>query len=163
MMYFSPLSGVSPVTDKTIISLTEMAFRTARNGLYCTAELSHSRPSWESWIVVAAKRRAIFAMYLFSGVYNSNRSLPEFVADELKGVHAPGNKELWNASDRETWAEAYDRHLMDWKDGMFQISELWKSEETESVQRRSRIERWLRTVDEFGMMIFGVTAHVHGS
>lgn len=160
-MYFSPLSGCPPVTDEIIIFLMEMAFRTARNGLFCAAELAHARPTWESWIVVAAKRRAIIAMYLFSSVYNADRLLPDFVADEMKDVHAPGNKTLWSASDRETWGREYERHLLDWEDGMLEISELWKSEETGSTERRTRIERWLRTVDEFGMMIFGVCAHVH--
>lgn len=162
MMYCNPLSDSSPVTDETVISLMEMAFRTARNGLFCVAELSHARPTWESWIVVAAKRRAIITMYLLSSVYNAERLLPDFVAMEAKDVFAPGNKALWNASERETWNRAYDQCLSEWQDGMLKISELWKSEETGSAERRRRIERWLRTVDEFGMMLFGVCAHVHG-
>ena len=162
MLYFSPPGGFSPVTDKTIIVLLEMAFRTARNGLSCTAELAHTRPTWESWIVVDAKRRAIFTMYLFTSVYNADQLLPDFLADEMKGVYVSGNKELWNASDRETWNKEYDRYLLDWTDGMLKISELWRSEETGTIERRRRIERWVQTVDEFGMMIFSVCAHVHG-
>ena len=150
------------MTDKTVITLMEMAFRTARNGLICTAELSYARPTWESWIVAAAKGRAIFTMYLFSSVYNADRLLPNFIASEMKGVYAPGNKALWNAGDRGTWGNEYRRHLLDWEDGMLEISELWKSEETGSAGRRKRIERWLQTVDEFGMMIFSVCVHIHG-
>lgn len=162
MMYFSPLSGFSPVSDSTIITLMEMAFRTARNGLVCAAEIAHSRPTWESWIVAATKRRAVFTMYLFSSVYNADRLLPDFVAGEMKGVYAPGSKALWNASDRGTWEREYERYLLDWEDGMLEISELWRSEQTGSTERRHRIERWLQTVDEFGMMIFSVCAHIHG-
>lgn len=161
-MYFSPLRGFCSVTEKTITTLMEMAFRTARNGLVCTAEIDHTRPTWESWIVAAAKRRAIFTMYLFSSVYNADWSLPNFVASEMEGVYAPGNKVLWNASDREIWGKEYKRHLLDWEDGKLEISELWRSEETGSAERRRRIERWLQTVDEFGMMVFGACAHIHG-
>lgn len=102
MTYFNPLSGCSPVTNETVISLMEMAYRTARNGLFCVAELAHARPTWESWIVVAAKRRAIITMYLSSSVYNADRLLLDFVAREIKDMYAPGDKALWNANDRET-------------------------------------------------------------
>ncbi|OOF91400.1 hypothetical protein ASPCADRAFT_155117 [Aspergillus carbonarius ITEM 5010] len=162
MLYFSPLGGSPNVTDKVMITLMEMAFRTARNGLFCAAEISHTRPSWESWIVAAAKRRSIFTMYLFCSVYNADKLLPNFIADEMTGVFAPEAKVLWDASTRETWEKEYDRHLLQWEDGMLEISELWRSAETGTPRRRERIERWLKAVDEFGMMMFGVTAHVHG-
>lgn len=32
----------------------------------------------------------------------------------------------------------------------------------ETEKRRERIERWVRSADEFGMMLFAVTAHLHG-
>jgi hypothetical protein len=162
MLYFSPHGDLSLVTDKIMITLMELAFQTARNGLFCAAELAHVRPTWESWIVVAAKRRAIFTMYLLSSVYNADRLLPNFVADEMRGVYAPGQKALWEADDRETWNKEYDRYLLQWEDGMLEISELWRSAETGSTTRKERVERWVETVDEFGMMIFGVCAHIHG-
>ncbi|RAK96936.1 Zn(II)2Cys6 transcription factor domain-containing protein [Aspergillus ibericus CBS 121593] len=162
MLYFSPLPGGPTVTDKIMITLMEIASSTARNGIFCTAEISHDRPSWESWIVAAAKRRAIFTMYLFCSVYNADNLLPNFIADEMTGVFAPEGKALWEASTRETWEKEYDRHLLNWEDGMLEISELWRSAETGTPRRPERIERWLKTVDEFGMMMFGVTAHVHG-
>ncbi|THC96070.1 hypothetical protein EYZ11_004443 [Aspergillus tanneri] len=162
MIYFSPLSSTSTITDKTMITLMELAFRTARSGLFCASELARTRPTWEAWIQVAAKRRSIFTMYMFSSVYNADRLLPNFVADELRGVYAPGNKALWEAGDRESWGREYDRYLLDWEDGQLEISELWRSEQTGSVERRKRIERWVQTVDEFGMMMFAVCAHIHG-
>lgn len=159
MIYFSPLGTLSTVNDSMMITLMEMAFRTVGNGLCCAAETSHTRPTWESWIIVSAKRRAILVMYLFSSVYNADRSLPNFLANEIGDVYAPENKALWRAKDRETWAREYDQHLSEWTDGMLKISELWRSEDP---HRRTRIERWIQTVDEFGMMIFGVCAHIHG-
>ncbi|RAL12892.1 Zn(II)2Cys6 transcription factor domain-containing protein [Aspergillus homomorphus CBS 101889] len=163
MLYFSPRPAApAAVTDKVMITLMELASRTARNGFFCASEMSHSRPSWESWIVVASKRRAIFVMYLFCSVYNSDRLLPNFIADEVRGVFAPEGRSLWEAPDRETWEREYDRHLLIWEDGMLEISELWRSADTGTVEQRERIERWLQTVDEFGMLLFGVTAHIHG-
>ncbi|GIK07762.1 hypothetical protein Aspvir_003430 [Aspergillus viridinutans] len=162
LMYFSPLGNVSAVTDKTMMTLMELAFRTAQNGLFCTAEITHTRPSWESWIVVSAKRRAIYTMYLLSSVYNSDRGLPNFVADEMKGVYVPESRVLWEATDRGVWEKEYDRHLLEWEDGMLEISELWRSAETRSTERRERIGKWVRGVDEFGMMLFAVCAHIHG-
>ena len=140
-----------------------MASQTARNGLFCAAELAQTRPTWESWIVAATKRRAIFTLYIFSNIYNADRMLPNFVAEELRGVYAPGNKALWEAADRETWNKEYDRYLLDWQDGSLEISELWPSTEKEEPERRRRIERWVQTVDEFGMMLYSVCAHIHGS
>lgn len=162
LMYFSPLGNVSAVTDKIMMTLMELAFRTAQNGLLCTAETTHTRPNWESWIVVSAKRRAIYTMYLLTSVYNSDRGLPNFVADEMKGVYVPESKVLWEVTDREVWEKEYDRHLLEWEDGMLEISELWRSTETGSTERRERIGRWVRGVDEFGMMLFAVCAHIHG-
>ncbi|KAE8153603.1 hypothetical protein BDV25DRAFT_21824 [Aspergillus avenaceus] len=162
MVYFSPHNGPSLVNDRMMITLMEMAFRTARNGLFCSAELSHTRPTWESWIVVAAKRRAIFTMYMFSSVYNADRLLPNFVADEMRGVYAPGHKALWEANDRDVWNREYDRYLSQWEDGILEISELWRSAKTGSIETRERIERWSRSIDEFGMMLFSVCAHIHG-
>lgn len=162
MLYFSPIHGTSSVNDKTMITLMDLAFRTAKNGLFCRAEAANARPTWESWIVAAAKRRAVFAMYIFSGVYNADRNLPNFIADELRELFVPGHKVLWEARDRETWEKEYDRQLIEWDDGMLRISELWRSAETGSPDRRRRIERWLGSVDEFGMMIFAVCSHIHG-
>ncbi|KAM0096619.1 hypothetical protein ACP6JE_008886 [Aspergillus fumigatus] len=153
LMYFSPLGNVSAVTDKIMMTLMELAFRTAQNGLLCTAETTHTRPNWESWIVVSAKRRAIYTMYLLTSVYNSDRGLPNFVADEMKGVYVPESKVLWEVTDREVWEKEYDRHLLEWEDGMLEISELWRSTETGSTERRERIGRWVRGVDEFDVYI----------
>ncbi|GKZ24390.1 hypothetical protein AbraIFM66951_001313 [Aspergillus brasiliensis] len=160
LMYFGPQGGFS---DTTMVTLLDMASHTARNGLFCAAELARVRPTWESWIVAATKRRAIFTLYLFSSIYNADRMLPNFVAEELRGVYAPGNKTLWEATDRQTWNKEYDRYLLDWQDGSLEINELWASPEKEEPGRKRRIERWVESADEFGMMLYSVCAHIHGS
>ncbi|KAL4787112.1 hypothetical protein BJX76DRAFT_41258 [Aspergillus varians] len=162
LMYFSAPTGRTIVTSKTMITLMDLASRTAHHGLLSASELHRAKPSWESWIVASTKRRAVFAMYLFSSLYNAENSLPNFVAEELRGVLLPEGKALWDAPVREAWSREYDRYLGEWGDGMLDVSELWRSEETGSSGRRERVQRWVSTVDEFGMMLFGVCVHLHG-
>lgn len=160
--YFSPIENVSLVDDPSMITLQDLAFRTAKAGLTCKAELSRMRPTWESWIIASSKRRTLFTMYLFTNVYNADKGLPNFLSDELRNILVPESKALWEASDRGSWAKEYNRHLSKWEDGMLQISELWGSSETGSEVRRKRIGRWVQSTDEFGMMLFAVCAHIHG-
>jgi len=162
MAYFFPIQGSKLVNDATMVTLQEMAFRTAQSGLVSQAELGRSRPKWESWIVVSAKRRAIFAFYLLSSVYNADNYLPNFLAEELREVYVPDAKRLWEARTRIEWEREYNQYLSQWEDGQLKISELWRSADTGSSERRERIDRWVQSADEFGMMLFAVCAHIHG-
>ncbi|KAJ5499500.1 hypothetical protein N7453_008551 [Penicillium expansum] len=165
-IYFFPRTDTvevpNPFDTQAQIQMQEIAFRSAKTGLKCRAEESQTRPSWESWIVASAKRRTLFTMYLFTNVYNTQVGLPNFIAEELRGTMAPESKILWEATDRTFWEREYNRHLSRWEDGMLEISELWKSAETGTDARREKIERWLQSADEFGMMLFSVCAHIHG-
>lgn len=162
MAYFFPMPGNAIVSDGTMVTLQEMAFRTAQSGLVCRAEISRSQPRWESWIVASTKRRAIFAFYLLSSVYNADNRVPNFLAKELKEVYVPDAKGLWEAKTRAVWEREYSHYLSLWEDGQLKISELWRSPDTGSVERRERIDRWVQTADEFGMMLFAVCVHLHG-
>jgi len=160
--YFSPIDNFPLVDDMKMITLQNLAFRAAKTGFTCKAELSRTRPPWESWIIASSKRRTLFTMYLFTNVYNSDHGLPNFLSDELRDMFVPESKALWEASDRGSWTREYNRHLSKWEDGMLLISELWGSSETGSEAKRKRIGRWVQSTDEFGMMLFAVCAHIHG-
>jgi hypothetical protein len=160
--YFSPIDNIPLVDDINMINLQNLAFRAAEAGFTCKAELSRTRPTWESWIIASSKRRTLFTMYLFINVYNSDNGLPNFLSDELRDILVPESKALWEASDRGSWTREYNRHLSRWEDGMLRISELWGSSETGSEAKRKRIGRWVQSTDEFGMMLFAVCAHIHG-
>ncbi|KAJ6442626.1 C6 finger domain-containingprotein [Purpureocillium lavendulum] len=162
MAYFFPIAGSPLVNDATMVTLQEMAFCAAQGGLVSQAELAGTRPTWESWIVAAAKRRAMFAFYLLSSVYNADNNVPNFLAEELRDVFAPDAKLVWEARTREAWQREYARHLARWPDGPLKISELWRSPETGSERRRERVDRWVQHADEFGMMLFAVCVHLHG-
>lgn len=165
-LHFFPMAdsteAVSPNDPQIQIKMQEIAFRTAQPGLLCKEEQYSTRPAWESWIVASSKRRTLFAMYLFTSVYNSQVGLPNFIAEELRGVIVPESKILWEARGRGNWEKEYNLHLSRWPDGMLEISELWKSAETSTDARRERIERWLQYTDEFGFMLFSTCAHIHG-
>jgi hypothetical protein len=77
LLYFSPRGDFS---ENTMITLMDLAFRTSRNGVSCTAEIERTKPTWESWIVAAVKRRAEFVLYIFNNIYNADRMLPDFIA-----------------------------------------------------------------------------------
>ncbi|KAK9321064.1 hypothetical protein V1517DRAFT_185555 [Lipomyces orientalis] len=162
MAYFSPAQGYSLVDHTTLVSLQDLACRISLTGLVCTAELSHSRPKWESWIVASAKRRTLYAMYLFHNVFNSVSQLPNYVADELHDLPVPATKALWEARTRKDWEREYDCHLSTWQGDELCISELWHSPDTGSSERQHRIDQWVQGVDEFGMALFAVCAHIHG-
>lgn len=162
LAYFFPVQGGLLIDDSTMMTLQEMAFRVAQSGLVSQAELGQSKPEWESWIVVSAKRRAIFAFYLLSSVYNADNHVPNFLGEELREVYVPDAKRLWEARTRLGWEREYRRHLSRWEDGQLRISELWRSPDTGTPERRERIDRWVQTADEFGMMLLAVCVHLHG-
>ncbi|KAL2128966.1 hypothetical protein VTI74DRAFT_8405 [Chaetomium olivicolor] len=162
LAYFFPIQEEALVHDGTMMTLQEMAFRVAQSGLVSQAELGQSQPEWESWVVVSAKRRTILAFYLLSSVYNADNNVPNFLAEELREMFVPDAKWLWGASTRLDWEREYRRHLSRWEDGQLRISELWRSPDTGTPERRERIDRWVQTADEFGMMLFAVCVHLHG-
>jgi hypothetical protein len=112
--------------------------------------------------VASAKRRTLPTLFLFTCHYNASNNMPSFASNVLADVLAPESKALWQASDRASWVAEYNRHLAEWPDGMVVMGEFWRSPEAGSEQKSGRIERWLRSADEFGMMLLAVTAHLRG-
>ncbi|OAA55286.1 C6 finger domain protein [Niveomyces insectorum RCEF 264] len=165
---FFPMAGFDLFDGATMITLHEMAFRTARNGLICEAEALPSKQhlSWESWIVAAAKRRTLLALSLFDIVYNEHRLVPTFVAKELQDVYVPESLPVWTASSREAWEREHVRYVALWPErGPVKVSEFWRPQRAVSAESRARIDRidrWVEVADEFGMMLFSVCVHVHG-
>jgi hypothetical protein len=92
----------------------DLAFRTAKAGFTCKAELSHVAPTWESWIIASSKRRSLLTMYLFTNVYNFGKGIPNFLSKELGNLLAPESKVLWEASDRLSWTKEYNLKLAKW-------------------------------------------------
>lgn len=164
--YLDRESGSDPSLRQAMMNLQELACSSSRQGLVCIAEEQRARPKWEAWIVAEAKRRTLFAMYLFDSILSTQDGLPTYLGTELYGLPAPANKYLWKAHTRSEWERAYNIHLADWVNGGLCIHELWPipadMDESGVVERRSRVDQWLGYVDEFGTMLYAVTSCTHG-
>ncbi|KAI0886413.1 uncharacterized protein GGS22DRAFT_128435 [Annulohypoxylon maeteangense] len=167
MVLFFRLSQISSISFRqAMMNLQQLACSSSRGGLMCIAEQRHARPKWEAWIVAEAKRRTLFAMYLFDSVLSSQDGLQTFLGTELQGLPAPISKHLWASQTRQGWETAYNIYLTDWLEEGLRIDELWPMpadlDEPARLERRNRVDIWLESVDEFGTMIYTVTSCTHG-
>lgn len=168
VLFFRLGDTSSSFLRQAMMNLQDLACCSSRQGVMCIAEKHHSRPRWEAWVVVEAKRRTLFTMYLFDNVLSALDGLQTFLGTELEGLPAPSNKSLWRAQTRHEWETEYNVHLVDWKEGGFRIDETWPiptdvlGDEAELLERRNRVDKWLESVDEFGTMIYAVTSCTHG-
>jgi hypothetical protein len=167
VLFFQLNQGTDAFFRQAMMNLQELACVSSRRGLVCAAEQQRARPTWESWIVAESKRRTLYTMYLFDGVLSAQEGLPTFLGIELQGLPAPANKAMWGAQARYDWGKVYNVYLAEWMHGGLCIDELWPVpthlDEPGLNVRRSRVDEWLQTVDEFGTMLYAVTSGTHGS
>lgn len=178
VLFFHLEHQSDPFLRQAIVALQEIACISSRHGLVCVAEQQQQAgvyPRWPSWIVSEAKRRTLYALYLFDSVLSVHDGMPAYLGTELRGLPAPGSKALWQASSMADWTRAYKLHLDEWKDtddtigegytGL-RIDELWPYPNTADVaglaRRRRRVDQWLEGVDEYGTMMYAVTSSTHG-
>lgn len=165
VLYFQLGQRNNPFFRSAMMNLQQLACSASRRGLVCTTDASHTRPRWEEWIVTEAKRRTLYVMYLFDSVLSANENLPTFLGTELRGLPAPSNKSLWQASDRTDWENEYNIFLAEWMEGGLTIDELWPIppdlDDMGILRRRMRVDQWLENLDEFGTMTFAVTSCTH--
>ncbi|KIW19320.1 hypothetical protein PV08_03614 [Exophiala spinifera] len=161
MLYFTPRSGSNYIEQDTLIQLQALAADLASKGTLCWAEAHGSRPEWEAWIVASARRRTLFAAYLFDNLVNFYLGSPSYIAKELAGLPAPGSKQLWDAPTRHSWNAAYNQQLSQWTDGQLLINDLWPRAELPSDSLKRKVDQWLSSVDEFGMMLYSVISHTY--
>lgn len=150
-----------------LTNLQQLASVSMSQGATVTTENTWDTPDWELWAHTEAKRRTTYTMYLFDNLLCATDGIPLFVATELAGLPAPASKSVWEASSYDSWQRAYTFQLATCRTRPLQIEELWSlpldftAEET--AERSSRVGEWLSGVDEFGTMLFAVTASTHGS
>lgn len=150
------------IDTTTMINLQELASAMSLTGL-STCEATHTRPAWDSWIIAEAKRRTLYAMYMFDNVFNFTQRTNSYTATELGHLPAPASKSLWGAATRDEWAAEYERHLSEWPSNGPRLEDLWPHQiEAIVKERRERIDRWVESVDEFGMFLFAVVSMTHG-
>ncbi|TPX17864.1 uncharacterized protein E0L32_002965 [Thyridium curvatum] len=166
MLYFIFETESKSFLRQAIVNIQMLASSSAKQGLMCVAEMQHSRPSWEEWIIAESKRRSLYTMYLLDSLLLIEDGLTPFLGIELQGLLAPARRSLWDAQDRHTWERAYNRHLADWPDAHFRIDELWNLAPGADVATRDerirRIRLWLEDVDNYGTMMYSITSAAHG-
>lgn len=150
---------------QAMMDLQTLACSSSRGGLVCVAESTSAHPQWETWIIAEAKRRTLFTMYLFDSLLSAEEGVPTLIGTELAGLPGPAARQLWTASSRKDWETAYNMYRSEWVQG-FCIDELWpvppNLDPSGILARRSRVDRWLEDVDEFGTMLYAVTCSTHG-
>ncbi|KAJ9616498.1 hypothetical protein H2200_000217 [Cladophialophora chaetospira] len=161
MLFFNDTSTIGSIEQDVVMNLQQLAGDVAGKGTLCFAETEGTRPDWESWIVASAKRRTLFATSLFDNLVNFTQGSLSFVAVELASLPAPSSKVLWNARTRQSWNQAYNQQLGHSNDGELLISDLWPQSDANFEVLQPKIDRWLSSVDEFGMMIYAVTSHTY--
>jgi hypothetical protein len=160
MAFFSP-EGSSIVDRQVMINLQDFGSEAASRGLVCPAEISQARPDWESWIVASTKRRTLFTMYLFDNLFCTLNGIPTFLGKEIDGLPAPAAKILWECRNRATWEKEYNFFLNSWDGSGLTIDELWPDLEGGTDTRKRRVDKWVESVDEFGMMLYAITSVTH--
>jgi hypothetical protein len=123
-------------------------------GLVLEEESSHTRPSWEAWIHVTTKRRAVLTLYLIHWSYSIYHGLPTFGCGRMCCMPAPSAKYLWQAGDRKQWEALYNRWLGQWEGAGYYLWEFFEIQPGVSID--SRAEMWLEDADEFGMIFIAV-------
>ncbi|CAG8139612.1 unnamed protein product [Penicillium olsonii] len=166
VLFFGLGQGLGPLRE-TIIPLQALAHRACGRRIVCVADQTRTRPKWEEWIVAEAKRRTLYVMYLFDSILCAQEGLPVFLGSELQGLPAPGSRSQWHVQDRADWERAFNLHLAEWAEEYLTIDELWPIpigfDGHDISRRQKRVDRWLMDVDEFGTMLFTVTACTHGT
>ncbi|OAA72549.1 Zn(2)-C6 fungal-type DNA-binding domain protein [Cordyceps fumosorosea ARSEF 2679] len=167
VLFFRLNQGSRPFFRNAMTTLQGLACVAAQTGLVCATDAAHARPRWEEWIVAEAKRRSLYVMYLLDSVLSGQENLPTYLGTELRGLPAPSSKTLWQAPTRAAWEQEYNIFLAEWSEPHLTIDELWPTplemDHVSAARRRSRVDRWLQALDEFGTMLFAVTDCTHGA
>jgi hypothetical protein len=150
-------SSVSILPDALFIQLRDVVYRIASTGLMLQEETDHKRPSWESWIHIASKRRTILSLYLTHWSYSVFHHLPSFNCKDLFYIPAPDARYLWQAPAKKQWETLYNKWLALWDDTGFRQFEFYMIEPGVGLPLRAQL--WLEDADEFGLMFVSLGAY----
>ncbi|KAH7356346.1 hypothetical protein BKA66DRAFT_473686 [Pyrenochaeta sp. MPI-SDFR-AT-0127] len=146
--------SVSLIDPAIFFCLQKTVSYVAKTGLMLTEERDNERPSWESWIHVTAKRRAVFSLYLLHWSYAVYHGLESFACSQLGFMPAPAPKFLWQETNKAQWEVLYDGWLAQWGDRPYTMHEFAAIQAGASLERRS--ETWLEDADELGVLFFSI-------
>jgi hypothetical protein len=160
LMYpgFSQLS-VSLVDPSVFLCLQKVISYISNTGLILTQERDNVRPSWESWIHITAKRRAVFSLYLVHWSYAVYHDIECFACSQLGFMPAPAPKFLWHSQSQLKWESLYDRWLEQWQGAPYMMHEFDTIQDGTNLERRA--ELWLEDADELGVLFFSIGKNMH--
>lgn len=156
-----------PTHDDTPLSVVDMAILAniqklvnyaSSVGLVIHEEMEHVQPSWEAWINITSRRRAVFALYLIHWSLSLYHGLSSFDCQELKCMPAPASKLLWQAKDRGEWESHYNRWLVEWGQCEYLHGEV--AEVKTGISLDARSEKWLEETDELGIFLMALSEKV---
>ncbi|KAF2495607.1 hypothetical protein BU16DRAFT_510534 [Lophium mytilinum] len=149
-------ASLSPVAPAVFASIQKVVYYVASTGLVLPEERDHIRPSWDSWIYVTSKRRAVFSLYLLHWSYSVYNGLPSFNCAELGFMPAPAPKFLWEAASRDVWEAYYIRWLAQWSGEEYMMREFQDVETRQGPTVDTRTGLWLEDADELGILFFSI-------
>jgi hypothetical protein len=155
LMYPSSTQLSLAVVDPAIFDcIAKVVSYVAKTGLMLSEEHDNMRPSWESWVHVTSKRRAVMSLYLLHWSYAVYHSLDSFACAQLGFMLAPAPKFLWQCNTRQEWESLYGKWLQQWNGYPYMMSGFAGIVPGTGLDRRT--EMWLEDADELGMMFFSI-------
>lgn len=144
-----------PLLDECMFrQLRLIIYHAATSGLVLDEETSHTRPTFEGWVHITTKRRAVLTLYLIHWSYSVYHCLPSFDCKELGFMPAPCAGYLWRETNKSRWEGLYTRWLAQWDGDDFYQWEFYSIDE--GVRMGSRAEKWLEDADEFAMIFMAI-------
>ncbi|KAH6722103.1 C6 finger domain-containing protein [Leptodontidium sp. MPI-SDFR-AT-0119] len=144
-----------PFLDTALFSEIQQVVRhTALSGMVLQEENENIMPSWEAWVHVTSKRRAVLTLYLLHWAYSVYHHVPSFNCDELAYIPAPAPKYLWQATSEGQWEELYVRWLAQWQGRQYLQHEFISVAPGPFLDERTQM--WLEDTDEFGILFLSI-------
>ncbi|KAI9154833.1 Ketoreductase CTB6 [Paramyrothecium foliicola] len=157
IIILSPDKGWRPRTSTDYRIFHRLRFTVQEvvgGGLFLQEERDCSRPTWEAWIAVTSKRRAILSLYLLHWAYSIFHCINSYDCQELAFMPAPAAKVLWQAATEHEWDLRYKKWLARWDGQPYLQGEFFSI--VPGVLLNARADRWLAETDEFGLIMMGI-------
>ncbi|PYH95891.1 hypothetical protein BO71DRAFT_482524 [Aspergillus ellipticus CBS 707.79] len=146
--------GIRPDHTEIFRKVQQLVYHVVRTGLFLPEERQQMRPSWDQWVHVTSKRRAVLALYLLHWAYSVLYRVPCFDCRDLGFMPAPAAKRLWQARTEQEWNKGYIQWLARWSGRGYVQGELGGIRPGVGIDRRA--ERWLEETDEFGFLMMAI-------
>ena len=154
---------IRPPTDDDIVfrKVEILVWHVVRGGLFLPEERAQTRPSWQEWVHVTSKRRAVLTLYLLHWAYSVLHKVPCFDCRDLGFMPAPAPKALWQACTEHEWNSKYIHWLSRWNGQIYLQAEFGHIPPGVNINQRA--EKWLGEADEFGFIMASIREFYFGS